>query len=142
MNHKKHIILGAAAAVLIGATTANASENAQIKFSSGAFAINPDTCKFLHPEHDYPLGTSWLEGKIAFAYEDQRHDTKLSCLTRKVDAVKTPGPSTDPCWKQVGAPPAVVEHADHGAGKPGDEIGAAALSGWAAQLYNCETTRS
>lgn len=138
MGHKKRITIGVALLALTGAATANASETAQIRFGSGAFAINPNTCKFLHTERDYPLGSSWLEGKIAFAYEDQRHDTKLSCLTQKVDTEKTPKPSTDPCWAQVGAPPAVTEKADHGAGKPGDEVGAAALSAWAGKLYTCE----
>lgn len=80
------------AAVL--ASSANASEVSSIKFPGGNFAINPATCKFVHPETDYPLGMTWSVGKIAFAYEDRRHDVKLSCLTNKLNSrsVGAPGP--------------------------------------------------
>lgn len=142
MNHKKRVL--AAVAILcatVGAGTAFAAEHANL-LPAGAPAwylkINPQTCRFIHPEIDVRPGP----GERYAQAEDSRDDVKLSCLTHKIDAVKAPAPQTDPCWAKVGAPPAVVEHADHGVNKPGDELGAAALSGWAIQLYECEAAEN
>lgn len=83
-------------------------EQAQVRFPSGAFAINPTTCKFLHREVDKPLGNSWTTGRVAFAYEDGRHDTLDNCLRHKLNSEQpptTPPPSTDTCWQQAGEVP-------------------------------------
>jgi len=73
-------------ALLVPAVALATSEHASTKgFPEGYLAINPKTCKFLVREIDQPLGPAWTNLRKAFIWEDARHDTKLSCLTKKVD---------------------------------------------------------
>lgn len=93
MGTKRHILIGVTVAALTGgATTAiAASEHANLipaGAPSGYLAINPQTCKFIHPEIDVrPSATE----RYARA-EDARDDAKLSCLTRKIDSAKVVKP--------------------------------------------------
>lgn len=111
MSRMKNVAALAVAAIvgglLAGGTIAHASETMQIRFPSGSFAINPHTCKFVQPEADKPLGSSWATGRIWAAYEDGRHDAKAACNTARQTAViacyATPIPPVD-------------EHVDHQAG--------------------------
>lgn len=113
----KKIIGIAILALAIAAGTAHASERSMsVWFPRGSFQINKQTCRFLNREVDLPLGKSWAVGKLAFAYEDERHDTLMSCTRARQDRIVA-------C---IEAAPPIIEKADHGAGKPGDEKGAAA----------------
>jgi len=140
MNHKKAVTIGVLAlAIGGGAATAQASEQSQIQFASGAFAINPTTCKFLHREVDKPLGNSWTVGRVAFAYEDGRHDALDTCLRNKVNnAPKLPKPDT--CFAQNGPVPVTAEAP---ADKQGyhDTQGLNALRAWVSKLAACEAAR-
>lgn len=78
----RYLIIAAVALVAIiaaGVTAAHGAEQAQVRFAAGTFTIDHTTCAFAHQEQDYPLGNSWLEGRVAFAYEDVRHDTLDAC---------------------------------------------------------------
>jgi hypothetical protein len=88
MTSSKKLAVAAVAilALLVPAVAAATSEHASLKgFPEGYFAMNPKTCKFLHPEIDQPLGPTWKNLRTAFVWEDARHDKKQSCLTNRVN---------------------------------------------------------
>ena len=129
MQHKKHILGGIAALALSVPAAAQASgDHAVFTFRPGAFQINAQTCKFVQKETDLPMGTSWTDGKVWAAYEDQRHDAKMACNTARQTRVIA-------CFAKP-IPP-VTEKADHGAGNPGDEKGAAAAVAVVQDIQTC-----
>ena len=147
MQHRKFLAIAAAplAAIAVAAPFAVAashartlSEGAQeahiLGLPSGYARINTATCKFLVPEVDVKPSASETYARA----EDLRHDALDNCLRHRLNTAKTPKPSVDPCWGKQAPPPLVTERADHGAGKPGDEKGAAALQAWVVALYSCE----
>lgn len=88
MTSSKKLTAAAVAilALLVPAVAAATSEHANVNgFPEGYLAINPTTCKFLHPEIDQPLGPTWKNLRTAFIWEDARHDKKMSCLTNRVN---------------------------------------------------------
>jgi len=102
---------------------------------AGYLKINPQTCRFLHPEID--VRPNAME-RYARA-EDSRDDVKLSCLTRKLDTPpKITPPPADTCWT---TPPPVTEAKPDRQGFH-DETGAKALDAWAVSLAACEAARN
>lgn len=73
--------------VTAGIARGTTGEHSQIRFPAGSFAINHTTCRFLQPEADKNLGKTWTEGRIAFAYEDGRHDALDTCLRAREDRI-------------------------------------------------------
>jgi hypothetical protein len=129
MKHLKIIAsVVAIGALAIPAVAAASGEQSQIQFAPGTFSISATTCKFVHVEAEKPMGTSWAVGKVWAAYEDARHDQKMACNTARQTRVIA-------CFAKP-IPP-VVEKADHGAGKPGDEKGAAAAIGVIQDIQTC-----
>lgn len=121
------IVVGVLAAT-IGVGTAYASgESTPFAFPAGSFAINPQTCLFLHAEQDRGLGSTWLEGRVVFAFEDRRHDVKMACNTKRQTRVircfATPIPT-------------VAERVDHKGGWA-DEKGAAAAVAAVQTIQTC-----
>jgi hypothetical protein len=107
----KHTAIIAGVVALAAPTLAQASDQSAVHFQTGAFTIDQTTCKFLHREVDQPLGRTWLQGRIAFAYEDGRHDALDSCLRRNLNKLQNqtpptaPPPSVDKCWTEAGEVP-------------------------------------
>jgi len=88
MTGSKKFVAAAVAllALLVPAVAFAAIEHSHARgFPEGYLAINPKTCKFFHREIDQPLGPTWKNLKVAFVWEDARHDAKLSCLTNRVN---------------------------------------------------------
>ena len=90
MTHRKvtTTIAAGIAALTVGGVAYAASEQAQLipnGAPSGYLAINPQTCKFIHPEIDVKPSP----GERYARAEDSRDDAKLSCLTRKINQPKT-----------------------------------------------------
>jgi len=112
------VLLIVGAVGIAAASTESLSDNGTITFAPGSFAINKQTCKFLHPEVDKPLGTSWAVGRVWSLYEDGRHDVKMNCNTARQTRVVA-------C---ITSAPPISERVDHKGGWA-DEKGAAAA--WA-----------
>lgn len=115
-------------AVVGAAQAAAGGERSAVAFPAGTFQIDAASCRFTHPEADRPLGRSWVEGRVAFAYEDGRHDALDSCLRKRGDRMAA-------CWKA--APPLVTEAPADVKGYH-DVIGAAALRAYLAGVQSCE----
>lgn len=86
MFRKVTNIAAISAAVLIVAavgiaTAATEQSHLAAGMPSGYLSINPQTCKFVHPEIDKREGPTWKGLRTAFNWEDARHDAKLVCLT-------------------------------------------------------------
>jgi hypothetical protein len=83
----RFIVLAAALAGLIipAAAWAAVEHSTRGQFPEGYLSINPRTCKFLHREIDQPIAPTWKNLRTAFVWEDARHDTKLTCLTRRIN---------------------------------------------------------
>src|SRR5256885_17058940 len=85
MNHKKAVLatLGALAALAVPTVAVAASgEPANVSIPKSAIALNPKTCRFLHPELDPATGPTWKNLRVYSLYEDARHDAKMACLAR------------------------------------------------------------
>lgn len=137
--HKKLLpVVVFASLALAGTAVAATHESASFipkGAPSGYLTINPQTCRFIHPEID--VKPNALE-RYARA-EDSRDDVKLSCLTRKVDTPpKVSPPPVDTCWS---TPPPVSEAKPDKQGFK-DEKGLKALDAWAVALAACETARN
>lgn len=123
-----NIIAAALAFMAVGGTAyaASGGEQSQVRFPAGTFRIDATTCRFAVPEADKPLGRSWLSGRIAFAYEDGRHDALDTCLRAREDRMAG-------C---VAGMPATAERVDHAGGWADTKGVAAAL----ASLKTCMAT--
>ncbi len=86
-GHKKAILAAVAAVALAVPAVASAmGEHTNADgFPPGYLQINPQTCKFLHPEIDQATGPTWKNLRRFAIWEDARDDVKLSCLTNRPD---------------------------------------------------------
>ena len=86
-SHKKAMLAAVAAVALAVPAVASAmGEHANAEgFPPGYLQINPQTCKFVHPEIDQATSPTWKNLRRFTIWEDARHDAKLSCLTNRPD---------------------------------------------------------